>query len=90
MEAFIEQQKRWNRERNIIAAESRQKAIDRMEKIDTPEKLPEKHQGKIQKQHYPAEMMSYLLKTFQGVSWKAICSEHLTLICKRKVRRYLY
>ena len=32
MEVFIEQQKRWNRERNIIAAESRQKAIDRMEK----------------------------------------------------------
>ncbi|MBO4423452.1 MAG: ABC-F type ribosomal protection protein [Clostridia bacterium] len=37
LEAFIEQQKRWNRERNIIAAESRQKAIDRMEKIEAPE-----------------------------------------------------
>lgn len=36
MEAFIEQQRRWNREKNIIAAESRQKAIDRMEKIDAP------------------------------------------------------
>jgi len=32
MEAFIEQQRRWNRERNIIAAESRLKAIERMEK----------------------------------------------------------
>lgn len=42
MEAFIEQQKRWNKQRNIIAAESRQKAIDRMEKIDKPEKLPDK------------------------------------------------
>jgi ATP-binding cassette subfamily F protein 3 len=40
MEAFIEQQRRWNREKNIIAAESRQKAIDRMEKIDAPKKLP--------------------------------------------------
>jgi len=40
MEAFIEQQKRWNRERNIIAAESRQKAIDRMEKLDAPKNLP--------------------------------------------------
>ncbi len=37
MEAFIEQQHRWNRERNIIAADSRQKAIDRMEKIEAPE-----------------------------------------------------
>jgi len=42
MEAFIEQQKRWNRERNIVAAESRQKAIDRLEKIEKPEKIPEK------------------------------------------------
>lgn len=41
MEAFIEQQRRWNREKNIIAAESRQKAIDRMEKLDAPKKLPE-------------------------------------------------
>ncbi len=41
MEAFIEQQKRWNREKNIIAAESRRKAIDRMEKLDAPDRLPE-------------------------------------------------
>lgn len=40
LEAYIEQQRRWNRERNIIAAESRQKAIDRMEKIERPEDLP--------------------------------------------------
>lgn len=42
MEAFIEQQKRWNREKNIVAAESRQKAIDRMEKIERPADLPGK------------------------------------------------
>lgn len=42
MEAYIEQQKRWNREKNIIAAESRQKAIDRMEKINAPRNLPGK------------------------------------------------
>lgn len=42
MEAFIEQQRRWNREKNIIAAESRQKAIDRMEKLEKPKALPDK------------------------------------------------
>ncbi len=42
MEAFIEQQRRWNREKNIIAAESRQKAIDRIERIDAPDRLPDK------------------------------------------------
>jgi ATP-binding cassette subfamily F protein 3 len=42
LEAYIEQQRRWNRERNIIAAESRQKAIDRMEKLEKPANQPDK------------------------------------------------
>ncbi len=41
IEAYIEQQRRWNRERNIIAAESRQKQLDKMEKLDKPEALPD-------------------------------------------------
>lgn len=39
-EAYIEQQRRWNRERNIIAAESRQKLLDKMEKLEAPENSP--------------------------------------------------
>lgn len=42
LEAFIENQRRWGRERNIIAAESRQKAIDRIEKIERPKEEPKK------------------------------------------------
>ncbi len=42
LKAYIEQQRRWNRERNIIAAESREKAIERMKLVDAPEKEPEK------------------------------------------------
>lgn len=41
IEAYIEQQRKWNRERNIIAAESRMKMLDRMEKIDRPDALPD-------------------------------------------------
>lgn len=41
IEAYIEQQKRWNRERNIIAAESRQKQLDKMERISAPSRLPD-------------------------------------------------
>ncbi len=37
IEEYIAQQKRWNRERNIIAAESRQKQLDKMEKLDRPD-----------------------------------------------------
>lgn len=39
-EAYIAQQRAWNRERNIIAAESREKALARMEKIERPANLP--------------------------------------------------
>ena len=38
-EAYIAQQRAWNRERNIIAAESRLKLLDKMEKIDRPESV---------------------------------------------------
>ena len=39
-EAYIAQQRAWNRERNIIAAESRQKMLDRMVKLERPENAP--------------------------------------------------
>ena len=39
-EAYIAQQRAWNRERNIIAAESRQKMLDRMERVERPENDP--------------------------------------------------
>ncbi len=39
-EAYIEQQRAWNRERNIIAAESRQKLLDKMERIERPKEAP--------------------------------------------------
>ena len=39
-EAYIAQQRAWNRERNIIAAESRQKLLDKMEKLERPEAAP--------------------------------------------------
>ncbi len=38
-EAYIAQQRAWNRERNIIAAESRLKLLDKMEKIDRPDSI---------------------------------------------------
>lgn len=41
IECYIEQQKRWNRERNIIAAESRQKMLDKMERVERPDSLPD-------------------------------------------------
>jgi len=39
-EAYIAQQRAWNRERNIVAAESRQKMLDKMERIERPKEAP--------------------------------------------------
>ncbi len=39
-QAYIAQQRAWNRERNIIAAESRQKLLDKMEKSERPQAAP--------------------------------------------------
>ena len=41
IEAYIEQQRRWNRERNIIAAESREKQLAKMERVEKPQALPQ-------------------------------------------------
>lgn len=41
LEGIIEQQKRWNREKNIKKAESTQKRLDRMERIAAPENDPQ-------------------------------------------------
>ena len=38
-EAYIAQQRAWNRERNIIAAESRLKLLDKMERIERPDSV---------------------------------------------------
>ncbi|MBO5882927.1 MAG: ABC-F family ATP-binding cassette domain-containing protein [Clostridia bacterium] len=39
-EAYIAQQRAWNRERNIIAAESRLKLLEKMERVERPENSP--------------------------------------------------
>ena len=39
-EAYIAQQRAWNRERNIIAAESRQKMLAKMVKLERPKEAP--------------------------------------------------
>ncbi len=40
IEAYIAQQRQWNRERNIIAAESREKQLEKMERVERPTDLP--------------------------------------------------
>ena len=68
LEAFIENQRKWNRERNIIAAESRQKAIDRMVKLEKPKAPPKSINIAIQSVSGSSDVLSVrgLEKSFDG------------------------
>ncbi len=50
-EAYIAQQRAWNRERNIIAAESRLKMLDKMEKLERPREAPKPIKMRFTKAH---------------------------------------
>ncbi len=50
-EAYIAQQRAWNRERNIIAAESRLKLLDKMEKLERPREAPRSISMKFTRAH---------------------------------------
>lgn len=91
IEAYIEQQRRWNRERNIIAAESRQKQLDKMERISAPSRLPDS----IRMQFSEAEESGYdvlsvrkLSKSYPGrtlftnLSFELKKKDHLFIVGK--------
>ncbi len=50
-EAYIAQQRAWNRERNIIAAESRLKMLAKMEKLERPREAPKSIRLSFSKAH---------------------------------------
>ena len=88
IEDFIENQKRWNRERNIIAAESRQKMLDKMERVDAPEKTPDEIQLSFDYAgNSGTEVLStyYLSKSFEN----KLLFDKLNLLVKRKDRLFI-
>ncbi len=72
LEAFIENQRKWNRERNIIAAESRMKAIARMDKLERPENAPSAIKINIESERKGA----YDVLSVRGLS-KSFGTKHL-------------
>lgn len=89
LNAYIEQQRRWNRERNIIAAESREKAIARMEKVERPEDSPKAIKFKFTKSGESGNdvlsvkslKMSFTGKElFSNVSFEVKKREHLFIL----------
>ena len=89
LEAYIEQQRRWNRERNIIAAESREKAIARMEKVERPKDDPRAIKFGFTKSHESGNdvlsvrglSMEYPSKVlFSDISFEVKKREHVFIV----------
>lgn len=84
IEAYIEQQRRWGRERNIIAAESRQKMLDKMERVQRPDPLPESVRMRFQSSGESGYDVLYLHSVSHGYPGKPLFVNVTLTINKRE------
>ena len=85
LEAHIEQQRRWGREKNIKKAESSQKRLDRMEKIQAPESQPGQIRFSFQKASESGNDVLALRKLAKSYSVKKLF-EDVTFEIKKNDR----
>lgn len=88
LRAYIEQQRRWNRERNIIAAESREKAIDRMKLVNAPEKEPDKIKLSFSEAPECANEVLDIINLSKSYAEKNLFSE-VNVLIKRKDKAFI-
>ncbi len=84
-EAYIAQQKAWNRERNIIAAESRQKMLDKMVKLERPASAPKPVKMKFTASRPSGNDVLDLRDVTMGFGERILFS-HLSFLVKRDDR----
>lgn len=84
-EAYIAQQRAWNRERNIIAAESRQKMLDKMVKLERPESAPKPVKMKFTASRPSGNDVLDLRDVTMGFGDRILFS-HLSFLVKRDDR----
>ncbi len=88
LEAYIEQQRRWNRERNIIAAESREKAIARMEKVEKPKDLPKSIRFSLESSGESGNDVVEIKKLKMGFG-SNVLFENLSFLVKKRDRLFI-
>ena len=84
-EAYIAQQRAWNRERNIIAAESRQKMLDKMVRVEKPENAPKPIRLKFTASRPSGNDVLDLRDVSMGFDGRMLFS-HLNLLVKKDDR----
>ena len=87
-EAYIAQQRAWNRERNIIAAESRQKMLDRIVRLEKPENAPTPIRLKFTASRPSGNDVLDLRDVTMGFSQRILFS-HLKFLVKRNDRLFI-
>ena len=84
-EAYIAQQRAWNRERNIIAAESRQKMLDKMVRVERPDNAPKPIRLKFTASRPSGNDVLDLRDVSMGFDGRMLF-EHLNLLVKKDDR----
>ena len=84
-EAYIAQQRAWNRERNIIAAESRQKMLDKMVRVERPDSAPKPIRLKFSASRPSGNDVLDLRDVSMGFGDRTLFS-HLNFLVKRDDR----
>ena len=87
-EAYIAQQRAWNRERNIIAAESRQKMLDKMVRLEKPENAPKAIKLRFTASHASGNEVLDVRDVTMGFDGRTLFS-HLNFLVKRDDRLFI-
>ncbi len=88
-EAYIAQQRAWNRERNIIAAESRQKMLDKMTVLERPKEAPKPIKLSFSSSLASGNDVLTLKDVSFGYGGSAPLLKNLSLLVKRGDRLFL-
>ena len=83
-EAYIAQQRAWNRERNIIAAESRLKLLAKMERVERPREAPQAIRLSFSKSHDSGNEVLHVKHLSMGFGEKKLFQDIGFLLLKKE------
>ena len=87
-EAYIAQQRAWNRERNIIAAESRLKLLAKMERVERPKEAPKSIRLAFSMAHESGNEVLHVKKLGMGFGSKTLF-EDVSFLLQKKERVFI-
>ncbi len=87
-EAYIAQQRAWNRERNIVAAESRLKLLAKMERVERPREAPKSIRLAFSMAHESGNEVLHVKKLGMAFGEKALFTD-VSFLLQKKERAFI-